>query len=61
MAGCAGRLAVTTARGLRRAGKVEKQHALAAGLSHGAEIRSKVSGLGSGFQMCGIRRHSLFS
>lgn len=38
------------ARGLRRAGKVQKQRALAAGLSHGAEIRSKVSGVGWGFR-----------
>lgn len=39
---------------------MQKQRALAAGLSHGAEIRSKVSGVGSGFQTHGIRRHLLF-
>lgn len=52
--------AATTARGLKRAGKVEKQCVLAARLSHGAEIRSKVSGVDSVFQTYGIRCHSLF-
>lgn len=51
--------AATTARALRRAGKVEKQHILALGASRGAEIRNKVSGLGSVFQACGTRCHSV--